>query len=67
VDVVRALALGAAAVLVGRPCAWGLAAAGGDGVRDVLGILRQELVNAMALCGARSVPEIGRGLVMPAP
>src|SRR5207247_3320342 len=45
-DVVKALALGATAVLIGRPAAWGLAAAGEDGVADVLRILRDEIENA---------------------
>jgi isopentenyl diphosphate isomerase/L-lactate dehydrogenase-like FMN-dependent dehydrogenase len=66
-DVVKAIALGAAAVMVGRPAAWGLAAEGEDGVAGVLGILRAEVENAMALTGCRSVAEIGRELIAPAP
>src|SRR5262245_5970672 len=50
-DVIKALALGARAVLVGRPVLWGLAANGRDGVADVLATLRRELDLAMALCG----------------
>jgi 4-hydroxymandelate oxidase len=65
-DVVKAIALGAAAVLVGRPVVWGLAAEGEDGVADVLGILRAEVENTMALTGCRSVDEIGAGLLAPA-
>ncbi|MEX0989272.1 MAG: alpha-hydroxy acid oxidase [Actinomycetota bacterium] len=65
-DVVKALALGARAVLVGRPAAWGLAVAGEEGVADVLRILRDEFDNAMALCGCRSVGEISRSHVAPA-
>ena len=65
-DVVKALALGAEAVLVGRPALWGLAVGGEDGVADVLRILRDELVNAMALCGCRTVAEITSALVAPA-
>ena len=57
-DVFKALALGAAAVLVGRPACWGLAAAGEDGVVDVLRILRAELENTMVLAGTRSVGDI---------
>ena len=57
-DVFKALALGAAAVLVGRPACWGLAAAGEDGVVDVLRILRAELENTMVLAGTRSVADI---------
>lgn len=66
-DVLKAMALGAAAVLVGRPAAWGLAAEGEEGVAGVLEILRAEVENAMALTGCRSVAEIGRELVAPAP
>jgi isopentenyl diphosphate isomerase/L-lactate dehydrogenase-like FMN-dependent dehydrogenase len=66
-DVLKALALGAKAVMVGRPAVWGLAAAGADGVADVLDILREEFDRAMALAGCRSVSDIGRWLVQPAP
>ncbi len=66
-DVLKAIALGAAAVMVGRPAAWGLAAEGEDGVAGVLGIFRAEIENAMALTGCRTVAEIGRDLVAPAP
>jgi len=62
-DVLKALALGARAVLVGRPCAWGLAAGGEAGVADVLRILVDELRNAMALTGCRAVGEITPALV----
>jgi 4-hydroxymandelate oxidase len=66
-DVLKAIALGAAAVMVGRPAAWGLAAEGEDGVAGVLGIFRAEVENAMALIGCRTIAEIGRDFVMPAP
>jgi 4-hydroxymandelate oxidase len=66
-DVLTALALGAAAVLVGRPTIWGLATDGEAGVARVLEILRGEFENAMALSGCRTVDEIGRALVTPAP
>jgi 4-hydroxymandelate oxidase len=62
-DVLKALALGATAVMVARPVAWGLAVNGAEGVADVLGILRAELVNVMALAGCKTVGEIERGLV----
>ena len=62
-DVVKALALGARGVLVGRPCLWGLAIAGEDGVRWVLETLRKELELAMALTGAPSVDAISRATV----
>ena len=66
-DVVKALALGASAVMIGRPAAWGLAASGEDGVVDVLRILRDELENAMTLCGCATVAHITREHVAPAP
>lgn len=66
-DVLKAIALGAAAVMVGRPAAWGLAADGEGGVAGVLDIFRAEVENAMALTGCGSVAEIGRELVAPAP
>ncbi|GAB6897404.1 alpha-hydroxy acid oxidase [Kineosporia succinea] len=51
IDVVRALALGASAVGIGRPVLWGLAAGGQDGVSQVLDLLRTEVDEALALCG----------------
>jgi len=64
-DVIKALALGARAVLVGRPVLWGLAAGGREGVALALGILRRELDLAMALCGCPNVAAITRDLVSP--
>jgi len=61
--VLTALALGAQAVLVGRPCLWGLAAGGEQGVKAVLDLLRDELELAMALSGRSSVAAIDRSLV----
>jgi 4-hydroxymandelate oxidase len=66
-DVVKAVALGAKAVLIGRPYLWGLAAAGEAGVRAVLEMFRDELELAMALCGRRSISEIDGSAVAPAP
>ncbi len=66
-DVLKALALGASAVLVGRPCAWGLAVNGEQGVVDVLEILRAELRNAMILSGCRTVADITPELITPSP
>ncbi len=60
VDVVRALALGATVVAVGRPILWGLTVAGEAGVARVLATLRAELDTTMALCGAASIAEIGQ-------
>ena len=62
-DVVTALALGARAVLVGRPVMYGLAFAGAKGVEQVLGILREETENALALLGCRSPEEVTRAHV----
>jgi 4-hydroxymandelate oxidase len=64
-DIVKALALGARAVLVGRPILWGLAAGGRAGAAAALGILRRELDLAMALCGCPSTAAITRDLVAP--
>jgi 4-hydroxymandelate oxidase len=66
IDVFRALALGASAVMVGRPAVWGLTVAGEQGVVDVLTILRAELENAMALAGVRTIGEITPAFVAPA-
>lgn len=63
-DIVKALALGASAVLIGRPVLWGLAAGGEDGVRRVLRILRAEFDLAMALCGASNVEELWPDLLV---
>ena len=57
-DILKALALGAKAVLLGRPVLWGLAVAGEAGVADVIKILRDELDVAMALSGCASVEKI---------
>jgi 4-hydroxymandelate oxidase len=62
-DVVKALALGARAVLLGRPPLWGLAVHGADGVAAVLAHLKNELVRSMALCGARRLDELTADLV----
>jgi len=62
-DVLKALALGAAAVLVGRPVLWGLAVDGEAGVARVLTLLRDELVRAMALAGCPELAAVTRDLV----
>jgi 4-hydroxymandelate oxidase len=62
-DIIKALALGARAVLVGRPVVWGLAVNGAEGVQAVLDHLRAELVRTMQLCGVTSIDEITRDLV----
>jgi len=61
-DVVKALALGADAVMIGRPYLWGLAVDGSAGVASVVEILRRELEIAMALCGRVQVRDIDPGV-----
>jgi 4-hydroxymandelate oxidase len=63
-DVFVALALGAAAVMVGRPILWGLAAAGAPGVEAVLDGYRDELDHAMGLAGVTAIGDFGRDLVV---
>jgi 4-hydroxymandelate oxidase len=63
-DVVKACALGAAAVAVGRPVVWGLALDGAAGVEWVLSELRTELARALALCGVDSVAALTPDLVV---
>jgi 4-hydroxymandelate oxidase len=62
-DVLKALALGADAVLIGRPYLWGLAVAGSAGVVSVIEILRKELSIAMALCGRTSIGVLDASVV----
>ena len=59
-DVVKALALGARAVLSGRPPLWGLACDGEAGARRVLELLRDEIELALALCGCVSPESVTR-------
>jgi isopentenyl diphosphate isomerase/L-lactate dehydrogenase-like FMN-dependent dehydrogenase len=66
-DVVKALALGAQAVLVGRAPLWGLAVSGEEGARDVLRILQAETLNALQLAGCTSPAGVGRDRVAPLP
>ena len=66
-DVVKALALGARATLVGRPSLWALATGGADGVAALLGWFEAELRRAMALCGAATVDGLDRSLVRRTP
>lgn len=62
-DILKSIALGADAVLIGRPVIWGLAYNGENGVTDVLNILRKELDLAMALCGCTDIKNISRELI----
>ena len=64
-DVLKALALGARAVLIGRPIHWGLAVGGEAGVRHVLELLRAELALDLMLCGLASPDEVDRSLLVP--
>ncbi len=64
-DVLKAIALGARAVLVGRPVLWGLCVAGEEGAVQVLSILRRELDEAMRLCGCTTLSDIGPWLLAP--
>jgi 4-hydroxymandelate oxidase len=60
---VKALALGANAVLIARPYLYGLALAGDEGVRRVVEILRNELEMAMGLLGRPTIPSIDRSVL----
>ena len=64
-DVLKAIALGARAVLVGRPILWGLCVGGEQGAIQVLEILRRELDEAMLLCGCTKLSDIKRELLAP--
>jgi 4-hydroxymandelate oxidase len=64
-DVLKAIALGARAVLIGRPILWGLCVGGEQGATNVLEILRRELNEAMLLCGCTKLSDINRSLLAP--
>ena len=63
-DVLKALALGARAVGIGRPLFWGLAVDGAAGVRTAFEVLRDEFLRAMAVCGCMSVDDVDESLVV---
>lgn len=63
VDVLRAVALGAQGVLVGRPWAWALGAAGQQGIEQLLSDWQQELSIAMALCGVTRIEDINESVI----
>jgi isopentenyl diphosphate isomerase/L-lactate dehydrogenase-like FMN-dependent dehydrogenase len=65
VDVVKALALGAKACLIGRPQLWGVAVAGEAGVTRVLEIFAQEIDRTMGLCGITRLDQIDQSLLLP--
>jgi isopentenyl diphosphate isomerase/L-lactate dehydrogenase-like FMN-dependent dehydrogenase len=62
-DVLKAIALGAKAVLVGRPYVWGLALAGQAGVEHMLGLLRAEMARSMQLMGCESIHDLDPGWI----
>ena len=64
VDIVKALALGARAVLIGRPVIWGLATDGATGVQAVLAELAADTVRTLALCGFTTPAAVTRDLLV---
>ena len=66
-DVVKAVALGARAVLIGRPVLWGLAAGGQAGVERVLSLLRDEVTDTLRQAGVARLADVGPALLRPAP
>ena len=62
-DVIKALALGAKAVAIGRPLFWGLAVDGANGVHGVLELLREEVDRCMAFCGQSDVNALEPGII----
>jgi len=65
--VVKALALGARAVMIGRPCLWGLAAGGPSGVSNIFGILAAGIDSALLALGRESVRDVRRSdVIVPA-
>ena len=62
-DILKALAFGARAVLVGRPVMWGLAAYGVSGVQGILEMLQTELARYMGMCGKSNLKMLDRTLV----
>ena len=67
IDVLKALAIGATAVLIGRPIWYGLAAGGEPGVRKVFEILQRELAYAMTMCGVAKTADLNRSLLVKVP
>ena len=62
-DVMKALALGASMVFIGRPALWGLAVDGQAGVEEVLRLLRMEIEISMSICGTPTIKDVTRDLV----
>jgi L-lactate dehydrogenase (cytochrome) len=63
-DIIKAIALGAQAVGIGRPTLYGMASYGQDGAERVLQILKDEMVMGMRLCGAPTIKDITRDMVL---
>jgi L-lactate dehydrogenase (cytochrome) len=63
IDVVKALALGAHGVLIGRPWVWAIGGGGEQGLVDLLEVFRQEIAVAMALAGVNRVDQLNRDLI----
>ena len=63
IDVIKAISLGAKAVLIGRPMLWGLATNGQRGVEDILKIIHEEIDLAMAGCGKTQISQINSTMV----
>jgi len=63
-DAIKARALGAQAVAIGRPTLYGASAAGEAGARRALGILTDEIERTLRLCGARTIAELGPELIL---
>jgi len=64
-DILKALALGADMVFVGRPPLWGLASFGEEGVYVAMKLLKEELSRAMMLCGCTKLTDVGRSIIVP--
>ena len=62
-DIIKALALGADSVAIGRAYLYGLAAGGQIGVEKALSILKDETLRAMALCGVQNISQISKDLI----
>lgn len=62
-DVLKAIAFGAKAVMLGRPVLWGLAEGGENGVKDVYALIEEEFRTAMALAGCGKISDITRELI----
>ena len=63
-DVIKALALGARGVFIGRAFLYGLGAMGGPGVTLALDLIRRELDTTMALCGLRDIQDVDRRILL---